>query len=213
MEITRRTTPKRVPERPFRVNWAYTVEGTQVIEVVDLMTGERSTTTLAELERLSDLTRAAHPGTRGVSDDILEVLSPGRWEALSRGRSRAAEVLGRAARVEGPIHLEMSPDATCSVLAEVAEERRRQDETWGRQDHLWYSIDADRNVPRPSNARTIVENRAFYGTLRYSDILLEEVCEALSEPEDADARAELVQVAAVAVAAVEAIDRRSKGGK
>lgn len=218
-KIERRTTPKRVPERPFRVNWAYTAEGAQVVEIVDLMTGENSTTTVAELELRSDLARAAHPGTRGVADDILEVLSPGRWESLSRGRSRAAEVLGRSSgvtvseRVEGPIRREMSPDATCAILAEVAAERRRQDERWGRQDHLWYSSDADSAAPSRADVWRIVETRSREGTLRWADILLEEVAEAVNEPDDRHARAELVQVAAVAVAAIEAIDRRAKVGQ
>ena len=76
--------------------------------------------------------------------------------------------------------------ATRRVLNEVATERRRQDAKWGEQNHhagVWMLI------------------------------LTEEVGEAAKaalEMHEADERAEYIQVAAVAVARVEAIDRRTK---
>jgi hypothetical protein len=74
----------------------------------------------------------------------------------------------------------VSPEdaTTMRVLDEVQDERRRQDAKWGEQNH-------------PD------------GT-----IALEEVFEALVETDPAKLRDELLQVAAVAVAWVEAIDRR-----
>jgi NTP pyrophosphatase (non-canonical NTP hydrolase) len=74
---------------------------------------------------------------------------------------------------------------TCMVLGEVWSERQRQDDKWGQQNH-----------------------NAFVWTT----ILTEEVGEVAKEALDDNnqkkkMRAELLQVAAVAVAAVECIDR------
>lgn len=75
-------------------------------------------------------------------------------------------------------------DPTALVLLEVAEERSRQDELWGEQNHTSW---------------------------QWLAILTEEVGEvakAINENQPNDYRDELVQVAAVAVAAVESFDRK-----
>lgn len=72
---------------------------------------------------------------------------------------------------------------TCKVLGEVWAERQRQDEKWGQQNH---------------NAHV------------WQSILTEEVGEVAKEALEHDTdrrRTELIQVAAVAVAAIECIDR------
>lgn len=69
------------------------------------------------------------------------------------------------------------------ALGAVAEERRRQDRKWGPSDHR----------PPPTLAVLIEE--------------VGEVAKAQMEETDAELRAELVQVAAVAVAMIEGIDR------
>lgn len=96
------------------------------------------------------------------------------------------------------------------VLEEVAQERRSQETRWGQQNlpdgtgnYLRYTLHAD-------NQRMIVETRIGNGTLSYSDILLEEVAEAVECTDATQLRAELVQVAAVAVAWIECIDRRKE---
>lgn len=93
------------------------------------------------------------------------------------------------------------------VLFEVGLERERQDAKWGKQNHpngtsraRWSEV---RDVQR---IRT--DARAAAGLTSFADILREEVYEALAEEAPAALRAELIQVAAVAVAWVEAIDRR-----
>lgn len=116
------------------------------------------------------------------------------------------------------------------VLQEVNSERVRQDTKWGEQNHpdvnrgltdgeggcsvldmaAWYG------VPTPSSAREDCDIAASYGRCTWAHILVEEVAEAIEaatlEQQDAiDAgalRKEIVQVAAVAVAWIEAIDRR-----
>lgn len=103
--------------------------------------------------------------------------------------------------------------STARVLSQVAEERRRQDEKWGPQDHPLVG------GPFPEARRSqwarqadfwkkANDARVISGQTGFDGILLEEVYEALCEEEYDKARAELVQVAAVAVGMIEAIDRK-----
>ena len=57
-------------------------------------------------------------------------------------------------------------------------------------------------------ARTVTDSAFRDGFGTWADILLEEVAEALAEDVPSKVRAELVQVAAVAVKFIDAIDRR-----
>lgn len=102
------------------------------------------------------------------------------------------------------------------VLEEVSHERAAQDAKWGEQNHPNGTGD-DRHllcdVALPtygtlaSRARTVTDAHARQGNLTYADILMEEVGEGLAEGDPRRLRAELIQVAAVAVAWVEKIDR------
>jgi hypothetical protein len=99
-----------------------------------------------------------------------------------------------------------------AVLDEIAAERARQDKKFGEQNHR----DGTGARDQQAHAETAREwcKDAFasgYGT--WSDVLAEEVAEANAERDPAKLRAELVQVAAVAVAWIEAIDRRNGAQK
>ena len=77
---------------------------------------------------------------------------------------------------------------TDEIAYNIRKERLRQFSKWGQQDH-----DED----------------------RWMVILMEEVgecCKAIQEEDPANYREELVQVAAVAVAAIEAFDRKFRDG-
>jgi hypothetical protein len=96
---------------------------------------------------------------------------------------------------------------TPAVLCEVAAERERQDRKWGEQNHpdgtaAVFALDRDMWTE-------LVEDNAAYGQSEWAPILMEEVAEALAEVDPAKLRRELVQVAAVAVSWIEAIDRRA----
>lgn len=113
-----------------------------------------------------------------------------------------------------------------SVLLEVEGERHRQHEKWGEQNHP--SVEptlihrpggctGDRmcehyEIPSESRAKAMCERAALNGVCTYADILIEEVSEAIAsaatDETEQSLRGELVQVAAVAVAWIEAIDRR-----
>lgn len=101
-------------------------------------------------------------------------------------------------------------DALAGVLEQVATERGRQDEKWGPQNHpdgtgqYPETIDAD-------VARMACQQAAEGGYLDWLHILREETAEAFAESDPARLRRELVQVAAVAVAWIQALDRRAGG--
>jgi len=99
-------------------------------------------------------------------------------------------------------------DRMISVLGEVADERVRQHHKWQEQDHPNGTDDRDQNVHNANTAKWLTDAHAKAGTLTWRDILDEEVQEAFAEHDPPRLRAELIQVAAVASAWVEAIDRR-----
>jgi len=106
---------------------------------------------------------------------------------------------------------------TREVVGEVALERGRQDKKWGEA--------SSRGLPnggcvglfkgdlaliaaesREKLAKKRVKVLSGVGQVTWADILEEEFCEALSATTPEDLRGELVQVAAVAVAWIEALD-------
>jgi hypothetical protein len=110
-----------------------------------------------------------------------------------------------------------------SVLHEILQERLRQNEKWGEQNHpdgtgpettpiaeimRGTVVNSHYALGLSFQAKSTTDEHAAVGTVTFSDILLEEVFEALAESDPAKLRAELVQVAAVATQWVEAIDRR-----
>lgn len=98
--------------------------------------------------------------------------------------------------------------AITRALEEVRTERYAQEAKWGEQNHPDGTGDeGSRRVAEM--ARAITDRRAREGTVTYRDILREEVYEAFGESDPARLREELVQVAAVAVAWVEKIDREA----
>lgn len=96
---------------------------------------------------------------------------------------------------------------TPKPIAEVVEERRRQDDRWGEQNHP-DGTGGRGSEERASMYRALCDARHKNGTGSWLDILLEEVFEAGAEGDELNLRAELIRVAAMAVSWVEAIDRR-----
>jgi hypothetical protein len=103
-----------------------------------------------------------------------------------------------------------------SVLSEVLLERHSQHLKWGRQD-LPCVPEADelaRIAPMLADeARQLCEDAMAEGRLTFAHIESEEYAEVIHAPSVAERRAELVQLAAVIVQHIEAIDRRGKRGK
>lgn len=110
-------------------------------------------------------------------------------------------------------------------LWEVHDERAKQDARWGEQNHPYADLNLVPtqyanagmkashcyDVPTADIARLRCQAAANQGRSTWADILLEEFCEFLEAAglgDDTAARGELVQLAAVAVAAIQAHDRR-----
>lgn len=90
------------------------------------------------------------------------------------------------------------------VLKEVRDERRRQDEKWGPVQTMpdgtyWSGI--------RQGLLNAARRRNDEGQATFASVLTEEVYEALLEADPVLLRAELVQVAAVAVKWIEHLDR------
>lgn len=97
------------------------------------------------------------------------------------------------------------------ALADIADERERQDDTWGEQNHE-DGTGGKYDVILRDAARNACQREAEAGHPTWRSILFEEVAEAFAETDPAKLRAELVQVAAVAAAWIEAMDRRAGYG-
>jgi len=93
------------------------------------------------------------------------------------------------------------------ILREIAGERDRQDAKWGLQHHDDGTDEGFGFVADVMRRRC--ELAASRGQVTWRHILLEEVYESFAERDTARLRAELVQVAAVAVNWIEDIDSRA----
>jgi hypothetical protein len=111
--------------------------------------------------------------------------------------------------------------ATGGVLIEVLRERQAQDKKWGEQNHPMIGGGDLRHTgiargAYADQAESFKQINAVYERekiMGWDTILLEEVTEAMAESDPAKIRAELVQVAAVAVAMIESLDRNELAKK
>ena len=111
-----------------------------------------------------------------------------------------------------------------NIYDEIKAERARQDELWGEQNHPIKHDSADDGhdyinalytphgyeFTASELAKQECKERILADRLDWADILLEEVCEVLDADDPKDQRTELIQVAAVAIAAVESLDRNTE---
>lgn len=110
-----------------------------------------------------------------------------------------------------------------NLTGEAKAELRRQHAKWGEQNHadgtgyhsqplLDFTADASSAGVLADLVRESVDRAADEERSTWSGILLEEVFQALAEDDPAVLRAELIQVAAVALQWAGAIDRRANRG-
>jgi hypothetical protein len=96
--------------------------------------------------------------------------------------------------------------ATARVMEEVSHERMAQHKKFGKQD--WPNGTCEpMDHANLQHARDAYTESLAAGTLSWREILTEEVAEVYAERNAARLKAELVQVAAVAIAWVECLDR------
>ena len=109
--------------------------------------------------------------------------------------------------------------AETRIAAEALAEIGRQVERWGEQNHP--DISRYDHAPsarseyrdRANRWKAANDGRAMIDSTAWDGILLEEVYEALAEADPAQLRAELVQVAAVAMNWIGALDRRARASQ
>jgi hypothetical protein len=112
---------------------------------------------------------------------------------------------------------------TPTVFDEIQAERARQDAKWGQQDHPSIPpILADRHptrwceeyeIPTEERAKFMCQTAAKRGECTFTHIAVEELSEAVECKDDAERRGELVQLAAVIVQWIQAIDRRAPAAR
>lgn len=95
------------------------------------------------------------------------------------------------------------------ITNEIILERRAQDEKWGEQNHP-DGTGGEYNKWLAQGCIDATNEAAEDGSITWKHILREEYAEAMAESDPVRLREELIQVAAVAAAWVEAIDRRDK---
>lgn len=112
------------------------------------------------------------------------------------------------------------PVSRAEIFAEVEAERQRQHAKWGVQDlpsvpslRRFKTRDAAcimLGIPTEEGAKFLCNEALRLGHCTYAHIVVEELSEAVSAPNDATRRGELVQLAACVVQWIEAIDRRAQ---
>jgi hypothetical protein len=122
-----------------------------------------------------------------------------------------------------PTKIERKRASFQHVMVDVLAERQRQDKKWGEQNHP--SVDPvlqsrvggcvpermcrEYEIPCEERAKYLCQTAAAHHECTWTHIALEEFCEAVSAPDDAARRGELVQLAAVVVQWIECLDRRA----
>jgi hypothetical protein len=95
-----------------------------------------------------------------------------------------------------------------TALLDLEDQLHRQIEKWGLQSHPDGTAENIVSRATSDNSRKRCDQAAEGGTVTWRHILTEEVDEAYAESDPVKLRKELIQVAAVALAWVEDIDRR-----
>ena len=97
---------------------------------------------------------------------------------------------------------------TNRILFELVAERERQETKFPNQ-HLPSGTTFRYWQAKENEAKEAVDRQVANGTLTWLSVLNEEVCEAFAEMDEDKLRAELIQVAAVAVRWIEDIDQHA----
>ena len=109
----------------------------------------------------------------------------------------------------------MNAGQTLGILAEVVDERVRQDAKWGEQNHpngtgpyvVWTLGGRITAQVMAARARDMCQEAARRGECTWLLIALEEMAEAFAEDDPYRVRQEVLQLVAVGVSWIEAIDR------
>lgn len=200
---------------------------------VDADIEERTRNTSEEMNRVTeqrDQARAEVERLKGVVNDL-----DAKLQQVTTQRERATDLLVELSAPTAPDGTPLDATdiaSTASVLGEVAAERVRQFAKWGRQRWPLTPMLHPAAGATGASLRFSRERRLLAGGLRsateakslceyafkegigtFAHILVEEAAEAIDAPTLDEMRAELIQVAAVAVQMVEVIDLNAADAK
>lgn len=130
-------------------------------------------------------------------------------EVIKRFRSRMGEYVPDLLALVRQLQGERDQAALSPVYQQIKAERDRQDQQWGEQNHL-NGTGNDYQKETAYQARRACQQAFEEGKGDWRHILSEEFCEALAESDDQKLREELIQIAAVAVAWIECLDRKEE---
>jgi hypothetical protein len=117
---------------------------------------------------------------------------------------------------QDPFDYAGDPRTLACAIGEVIDERCGQCRWWGEQDYPAIPPEIEPElacdalgIPSESECKQACDRHAMSGTLTWADLVLDEFAEAVSAPDEAIRRNELVQLAACAIAWIECIDRHA----
>lgn len=96
------------------------------------------------------------------------------------------------------------------IFNEILQERKRQDNKWGEQNHPIVNKSVLNSFMHESVAKDWCDNATKNKELTWGHIIIEEISEAMHAKTIEDMRTELVQCAAVLVAMIESLDRNER---
>jgi hypothetical protein len=143
------------------------------------------------------------PDTAALYIDSLDVALANTTIALVEAVAQRDRARATAVALEQEIAF-----TPAGIIADVIAERRAQDAKWGEQNHPDGTGTTPLDAGLADHYRDRCQQAFADGVGTWHDVLLEEVYEALAEHEPGPLRAELIQVAAVTLAWIAAIDRR-----
>lgn len=96
------------------------------------------------------------------------------------------------------------------IFKEIVQERKRQKQKWGIQNHPMFSFESDRMICDISSVIYKSINDKENGGKSWYNILMEEIYEAFSEKDYDKVRQEFIQVLAVVIQIIEYLERNKK---
>lgn len=135
--------------------------------------------------------------------EIAGTIKPISAEAMVFFYGKQIELLALVRQLQG----ERDQDSLLPVYQQIKAERDRQDEQWGESNHA--SGTGIQYIDDANIARIMLDCANIQGEETWQIILRKWFFKAVSSPDSTTLRKRLVQVAAVAVAWIECIDRKA----
>lgn len=208
--------PHEIAEKAFQMDRADLARSNALLALIDIP-GGRETFAEIEVARLTGIP-IVFVGKPHMSlerewnydkDSMSQNYTPKYWQADNI--KSAIEILGKFVKSEIPV-----------PYYEFANEREKQNSKFGQQNHDSVISDEKNHyqfytnplslyyeIPTEQTAKVLCQGRAKLNVCTWTDIALEEFCEAVYAKDDVERRKELVQLGAVITAWIECLDRKA----